>query len=245
MYAAASRHGPSRLICWTLPPAAFQRPRQHLGPLPRAGGVVWQPWRRRRPPLSGWRRLRLATLLPRSLLRGPSRQRCRVARLTFPQPPIPPRRRPLADPLSSPRLRRVDRCTYRRRMSFRTKSNTVRKVKTPGGKLVLHYTGKKGKTLSCGEAGCAKRLDGVRLSHCRTCSCGPSVWSGLRRVVGDGRRRAGDRDTNRLLNAVPVQPWGCAAARRAAAAAAAAAVAGVSSPLSLPACVADPRAAPG
>jgi len=47
-------------------------------------------------------------------------------------------------------------------MSFRTKSNTVRKVKTPGGKLVLHYTGKKGKTLSCGEAGCAKRLDGVR-----------------------------------------------------------------------------------
>ena len=98
-------------------------------------------------------------------------------------------------------------------MSFRTKSNTVRKVKTPGGKLVLHYTGKKGKTLSCGEAGCAKRLDGVRHSHCRTCSCGPSVWSGLRRVVGDGRRRAGDRDTNRLLDALPVQPWGCAAAR--------------------------------
>merc|ERR1712079_559918 len=40
-------------------------------------------------------------------------------------------------------------------------SNTVRKVKTPGGKLVLHYAGKKGKTLSCGEAGCAKRLDGI------------------------------------------------------------------------------------
>ena len=88
--------------------------------------------------------------------------------------PIPSGRRPLraascspADPPGAlPCLDRVDRCTYRRRKSFRTKSNTVRKVKTPGGKLVLHYTGKKGKALTCGEAGCSKRLDGVRASHC-------------------------------------------------------------------------------
>ena len=46
----------------------------------------------------------------------------------------------------------VDRVTYRRRKSFRTASNVVRKVKTPGGKLVLHYMGKKGK-LRCGEGG--------------------------------------------------------------------------------------------
>ena len=57
---------------------------------------------------------------------------------------------------------RVDRCTYRRRKSFRTVSNKVRKVKTPGGKLVLHYTGKKGKSPNCGDAGCEKRLHGVR-----------------------------------------------------------------------------------
>jgi len=55
----------------------------------------------------------------------------------------------------------VDRCTYRRRKSFRTVSNKVRKVKTPGGKLVLHYTGKKGKSPTCGDAGCNLRLNGI------------------------------------------------------------------------------------
>ena len=59
-------------------------------------------------------------------------------------------------------LRRGDRVTYRRRKSFRTVSNKVRKVKTPGGKLVLHYTGKKGSNPICGDAGCNTRLHGVR-----------------------------------------------------------------------------------
>ena len=66
----------------------------------------------------------------------------------------------------APFLRRVDRCTYRRRKSFRTVSNKVRKVKTPGGKLVLHYTGKKGKAPTCGDAGCNQRLHGVRPPLC-------------------------------------------------------------------------------
>ena len=52
--------------------------------------------------------------------------------------------------------------TYRRRKSFRTVSNKVRKVKTPGGKLVLHYTGKKGSNPTCGDPGCDQRLHGVR-----------------------------------------------------------------------------------
>ena len=51
--------------------------------------------------------------------------------------------------------------TYRRRKSFRTVSNKVRKVKTPGGKLVLHYTGKKGSNPTCGDPGCDQRLHGV------------------------------------------------------------------------------------
>lgn len=59
-------------------------------------------------------------------------------------------------------LRRGDRVTYRRRKSFRTVSNKVRKVKTPGGKLVLHYTGKKGSNPTCGDPGCDQRLHGVR-----------------------------------------------------------------------------------
>ena len=53
----------------------------------------------------------------------------------------------------------VQRCTYRRRKSFRTASNAVRKVKTPGGELVLHYVGKKGNGPACGD--CKKRLHGI------------------------------------------------------------------------------------
>mgnify|MGYP005677879041 CR=1 FL=1 len=56
----------------------------------------------------------------------------------------------------------VQRVTYRRRKSFNTKSNKIRKVKTPGGKLVVHYVGKKGKAPMCGEPGCNTRLSGVR-----------------------------------------------------------------------------------
>merc|ERR1712039_396529 len=41
------------------------------------------------------------------------------------------------------------------------KSNKVRKVKTPGSKLVLHYMGKKAKGVMCGEAGCNTRLSGI------------------------------------------------------------------------------------
>merc|ERR1712054_367606 len=53
----------------------------------------------------------------------------------------------------------VQRCTYRRRKSFRTASNAVRKVKTPGGELVLHYMGKKGNGPKCGD--CKKKLHGI------------------------------------------------------------------------------------
>merc|ERR1712037_283243 len=53
----------------------------------------------------------------------------------------------------------VQRVTYRRRKSFNTTSNKVRKLKTPGGKLVLQYTGKKGKRPLCGD--CKKPLSGI------------------------------------------------------------------------------------
>uniref|UniRef100_A0A7S4B274 Large ribosomal subunit protein eL34 n=1 Tax=Chrysotila carterae TaxID=13221 RepID=A0A7S4B274_CHRCT len=55
----------------------------------------------------------------------------------------------------------VQRVTYRRRKSFNTASNKFRKLKTPGGKLVLHYTGKKGKRPSCGD--CKKPLSGIAM----------------------------------------------------------------------------------
>mmetsp|Transcript_16018 Transcript_16018/g.46737 ORF Transcript_16018/g.46737 Transcript_16018/m.46737 type:complete len:114 (-) Transcript_16018:649-990(-) len=53
----------------------------------------------------------------------------------------------------------VQRVTYRRRKSFNTKSNKIRKVKTPGGKLAVQYLQKKPKGVMCGD--CHKRLQGI------------------------------------------------------------------------------------
>jgi len=53
------------------------------------------------------------------------------------------------------------RVTYRRRHSYASRSNTVRKLKTPGGKLVVQYTAKKarGPQTPVGDQG---RIHGVR-----------------------------------------------------------------------------------
>merc|ERR1712042_34209 len=53
----------------------------------------------------------------------------------------------------------VQRLTYRRRHSYNTKSNKVKIVKTPGGKLVYHYRKKRGKPQRCGDTG--EKLRGV------------------------------------------------------------------------------------
>ncbi|KAJ1990321.1 60S ribosomal protein L34B [Dimargaris cristalligena] len=66
------------------------------------------------------------------------------------------------------------RVTYRRRKTFQTKSNRVKKVKTPGGRLVFQYVNKPAKGPHCGD--CNIRLSGTpalrpreyaRLSHCK------------------------------------------------------------------------------
>merc|ERR1712146_592693 len=44
-------------------------------------------------------------------------------------------------------------------VTLATKSNVVRKVKTPGGKLVLHNLKKQGKGVKCGD--CGKVLQGL------------------------------------------------------------------------------------
>ncbi|KAJ3357733.1 hypothetical protein AMAG_02154 [Allomyces macrogynus ATCC 38327] len=49
----------------------------------------------------------------------------------------------------------VQRLTYRRRLSYNTKSNKVRVVKTPGGKLVYQYALKKAASPKCGDCGVA------------------------------------------------------------------------------------------
>mmetsp|Transcript_87048 Transcript_87048/g.120774 ORF Transcript_87048/g.120774 Transcript_87048/m.120774 type:complete len:118 (-) Transcript_87048:40-393(-) len=47
----------------------------------------------------------------------------------------------------------AQRVTYRRRHSYNTKSNKVQVVKTPGGKLVVHYRKKAASGPSCGDCG--------------------------------------------------------------------------------------------
>eukprot|EP01006_Ploeotia_vitrea_P053165 TRINITY_DN67760_c7_g1_i1.p3 TRINITY_DN67760_c7_g1~~TRINITY_DN67760_c7_g1_i1.p3 ORF type:complete len:132 (-),score=74.71 TRINITY_DN67760_c7_g1_i1:619-1014(-) len=53
----------------------------------------------------------------------------------------------------------VQRLTYSRRHSYNTKSNAIREVKTPGGKLVAQYVSKRANGPKCG--GCGKRLQGI------------------------------------------------------------------------------------
>merc|ERR1712224_821486 len=57
----------------------------------------------------------------------------------------------------------VQRLTYRRRHSYATKSNKVRKVKTPGGVLTLHKVAKKSNPIKCGDCGTA--LQGLPLAR--------------------------------------------------------------------------------
>ena len=56
--------------------------------------------------------------------------------------------------------RMVQRITYRRRLSYNTKSNRVKKVRTPGGKLVFQYLKKRPSVPKCPMTGL--RLKGVK-----------------------------------------------------------------------------------
>ena len=53
----------------------------------------------------------------------------------------------------------AQRVTYRRRLSYNTKSNKARKVKTPGGRLVYIHTKKAAAVPKCGD--CHRELQGI------------------------------------------------------------------------------------
>merc|ERR1711937_106694 len=57
----------------------------------------------------------------------------------------------------------VQRITYRRRLAWNTTSNKRRISKTPGGKLVFLYTGKRGTVTKCGDTG--KPLQGIKAAR--------------------------------------------------------------------------------
>jgi len=86
----------------------------------------------------------------------------------------------------------VQRITYRRRKSFNTRSNKIRKVKTPGGKLAVQYLQKKPRGVMCGD--CKTRLQGVRLrraaaGRARRRAPRPFEWGGSSRGCARRRRR--------------------------------------------------------
>eukprot|EP00826_Nyctotherus_ovalis_P000265 TRINITY_DN0_c280_g1_i4.p2 TRINITY_DN0_c280_g1~~TRINITY_DN0_c280_g1_i4.p2 ORF type:complete len:122 (+),score=47.50 TRINITY_DN0_c280_g1_i4:112-477(+) len=53
----------------------------------------------------------------------------------------------------------IRRVHYRRKHTYRTASNKVRVVKTPGGQLTIQYRFKKGKGQVCGDTGA--KLQGI------------------------------------------------------------------------------------
>ncbi len=57
----------------------------------------------------------------------------------------------------------VQRITYRRRLSYNTSSNKIRKVKTPGSKVVVQYVNKKahGPQAPHDSCDCGKRINGI------------------------------------------------------------------------------------
>uniref|UniRef100_A0A182QJ06 Large ribosomal subunit protein eL34 n=1 Tax=Anopheles farauti TaxID=69004 RepID=A0A182QJ06_9DIPT len=57
----------------------------------------------------------------------------------------------------------VQRLTLRRRLSYNTKSNKRRIVRTPGGRLVYHYVKKRRTLPKCGQ--CKKELQGIKPSR--------------------------------------------------------------------------------
>ena len=57
----------------------------------------------------------------------------------------------------------VQRVTYRRRLSYNTQSNKVRKVRTPGSKVVVQYVQKRahGPRAPHDSCDCGKRINGI------------------------------------------------------------------------------------
>jgi large subunit ribosomal protein L34e len=52
------------------------------------------------------------------------------------------------------------RVTFKRRHAYNTKSNVLKAVKTPGGRLVGHYAAKKRQGPKCGDCKCS--LPGIK-----------------------------------------------------------------------------------
>jgi len=77
------------------------------------------------------------------------------------------------------------RLTYRRRHSYNTATNKVKKVRTPGGRLVFHYLTKKPGAPKCGD--CKKPLAGVISLRPRRLSSVSKRYKTVTRAYGGSR----------------------------------------------------------
>ena len=73
----------------------------------------------------------------------------------------------------------VQRVTYRRRLSYNTASNRIRKVRTPGSRVLVHYI--------------QKKANGVRAPH-DSCDCGKRV-NGIPKLNSAAHARISRRQT--------------------------------------------------
>merc|ERR1712063_214328 len=93
------------------------------------------------------------------------------------------------------------RVTYRRRHCYNTKSNKIKLVKTPGGKLTVHYRTKSAKGPRCGDCGIV--LPGIAHLRPKEYSRIPKSQKSVSRAYGGSR--CGTCVRQRILRALLVE----------------------------------------
>jgi len=83
------------------------------------------------------------------------------------------------------------RLSYRRKHTYRTRSNRVKRFHTPGGKLAFQYTDKKVSPVVCGETGLP--LNGIPVKT-------KSIWRGLSHKARTVSRPYGGTYNHEVVN---------------------------------------------
>merc|ERR1712130_382576 len=100
-----------------------------------------------------------------------------------------------------PTMVQQTRVTYRRRHCYNTKSNKIKVVKTPGGKITVHYRTKSAKGPRCGDCGIV--LPGIAPLRPKEYSRIPKCQKSVSRAYGGSR--CGGCVRERILRAFLVE----------------------------------------
>ncbi|CCE86322.1 Piso0_004805 [Millerozyma farinosa CBS 7064] len=79
----------------------------------------------------------------------------------------------------------AQRITYRRRNPYNTRSNKIKVVKTPGGKLVAQHVKKSGSRVNCGD--CGQALAGISSLRPRQYASVSKTHKTVQRAYGGSR----------------------------------------------------------